>query len=344
MPSAEPSTLLGDLPPARRLLTRARYDALLWIVCSFGAGLITYLYQDQSIARWIIGVVTFLWMGGIVTITFFHVAYQEERADKQQQRVRAEVLRARLDDAQNQTAISLTTNTIKFFTPALRVVTEELRAFAQSQLPGQGHEDRETARWVEVTLLRQRMVQSMFSNLRSVFEADARGVDTTTWPHNFFKTALFEPKPSPTNARTLRRTYYDYPEGIEPSPKTDTFDIVEYGRTGVVLAFLNQTIVVIEDIKSENQKPPDVKRWMNKRENQADEYGSMVCAAIVSGRRNEPDRQCLGVLVIDTNRERYFKEERFFQAFLGNLLNPFRTALTFILEFHAYLGIHRPTV
>lgn len=241
------------------------------------------------------------------------------KAAKESESAETEILMEKLNNARKEEAINLADRVITFSTRSLRVITEILRTSPR------GRPD-------DFVRMKNRMLLNLFRDIRSVFEGDTRGVDTTTWPHNYFKIALFEVE----NDEYLRRTFYDYPEGIEPSSETERISIKQRCRAAHVLAFLTQSIVIIEDIATENKKPADVKRWMNLRENQADEYASMVCAAIVSGTRNQPDRKCLGVLVIDTNRERYFREDRSFQTFLGQLLNPFRTVLTLILESEAY--------
>jgi len=92
----------------------------------------------------------------------------------------------------------------------------------------------------------------------------------------------------------------------------------------MVLAFKHESIIVIEDIGEENLKTVESKRWEDLRTNQSQDYESMICVPIVSGVRGQPGRKCLGILVVDTNRERYFLEEKDFQAFLGDILNPFR--------------------
>jgi hypothetical protein len=319
----------------RLIVTRARYEFLLWVVSAFGSGLVTYLYGAKDVPRWVIGVATFVWLLSVAIIVFLHIAYQEQRSEKTQLAEQLEQLRAQkaqLERERNEEAINLTMGVIKYATLTLRFITQQLRELAAMHKAGTA------VAAADLAGVKKRMLENLLRNLRSVLEADTRGVDRTTWPHNFFKIALYEPEASPTPAKILRRTTHDYPDGLEPSLQTETFSLCEHPRAAGVLAFVQQGIVVIEDIKTENMKPPEVKRWINRRENQADEYESMVCAAIVSGGKTEPDRKCLGVLVIDTNRKRYFEEERSFKAFFGDLLSPFRTALTFILELDIYFG------
>ncbi|MGD0126457.1 MAG: hypothetical protein ABSF46_13930 [Terriglobia bacterium] len=255
------------------------------------------------------------------------------REMSKQNMAQLEALKKREEWAQLST--NLTTGVIKAATVVLRLLTEELRQLCKDGAA------RPPFPCADLDLLRRRMLQQVFRNLRTVFEADTRGIDTTTWPHNFFKVALFEPVGE--SPLMLRRTGYDYPEGLEPSPQTETIDIDHFQQAALALAFHNKDIVVIQDIKSEVQKPPETSRWMDLRPRQSDEYESMVCAAVITGRKLDPRRRCLGVLVIDTNRASYFAEDRDFKAFLGTLLNPFRTMLTLILELNLYFGCRAGT-
>ncbi len=236
------------------------------------------------------------------------VALDQSRQDAMQ----LEELKAREKWAEQAT--NLTTDVIKASTAVLRVLTEELRRHSRVS----GEKGSNPAN--DLLLLKGRMLQQVYRNLRTVFEADTRGIDTTTWPHNFFKVALF--RPDPERPAYLRRVGFDYPEGLEPSPETQLIDAERYGHSAAVLAFRNQDMVVIQDIKKETKREPEVRRWMDLRPRQSDDYESMVCAAIVSGRKVEPDRACLGVLVIDTNRQEYFREDRNYLAFLGTLAQP----------------------
>ena len=295
-----------------QILGNARFAFLLVCLSSFGASLVTFLISTENVPRWIALSVGIGW----VIFLIIAILLREERQAKT---VEAEAFKNHLSRERIDASINLTTRTINFSARSWRTITEELRNFSPSSTK------------VEKIRLKNNMLRQVFRDIRSVFEGDTRGIDTTNWPHNFFKLALYEPEPTPDNPSILRRTFFDYPEGVEPHEETETFDLQQHSRASVVMAFLQQTIIIIEDVKNENEKPPEVKRWINRRENQADEYESMLSAAIVTGTKGHPNRKCLGVLVIDTNRKHYFLEKREFEAFCGNLLNPIRTLLTFIL-------------
>lgn len=329
--------LRRSLPSFSKILQLAKFELLLTLLTTFGVGVLFYLL-GEGISTWITVTVAVIWVVSIIIIILYRVALQAERETTEalsekiiEEQEESEALEKKIIDDRVDHSINLTTRVINFSTASLRSVTEELKQYSIDRK----HEPLPISS--EVQLMRSRMLQYVFRNVRSVFEGDTRGVDTTAWPHNYFKIALYEPNDL-SEPKTLHRTAYDYPEGIEPSVETSVFDLEQHARAAVVLAFKNQDVLVIEDIKDENTKDAAVKRWIDRRDKQNRDYESMVCAAIVSGRRTQPERQCLAVLVIDTNRERYFLEHRDFQAFLGSLLNPFRTLLTLILELNFYLS------
>jgi hypothetical protein len=322
-----------------QILSQRRFELITNLVFGFGAAFIVFLYSEKNLPIWLSGVAMFIWMVVLFALYFF-------RAEKEARSLDADTLSRQARERARDEAINLMSRAMEHATMSLRTVTQELRQFVSER----NHVVTTMALAKELTFLKDRMLRHLGKDLRFVFEGDTRGVDTTTWPHNFFKIALFEPKPTVTHPKQLERTFFDYPPGVEPSPDTQSFDLVQHSRAAVVLAFLQQDIVVIEDIKTESTKDALVTRWLDRRPQQARDYESMICAAIVSGTKGQPDRKCLGVLVIDTNRNRYFREERSFQAFLGTLLGPFRTILTFILELDAYginsgrnMSAQRPT-
>ena len=176
----------------------------------------------------------------------------------------------------------------------------------------------------------------ILKNLRLMFEGDSRKLDTTTYPHNYFKAAIFE-KVEKDNKILLHRKYYHYPEGVEPHKETELVDIEKYKRCAHVLAYETEKIVILEDIVSEISKHEEEARWLNIRHNQSADYKSMVCVPIVRGERGKSSREVLGVLVIDTNREKYFIENnQQYLAFLGRIFSPFRTLLSIALQFDKY--------
>lgn len=298
----------------------------------FLAGVLFYLYQEPGTPRWVLIPVT---AGAI--LLFGNMVYQKTsrvflRQTATDAALRAEFLNEREQAKHKDLQVSLQRGMIEFATIMLRDLTRELRAFDAQNVSVE-------LRAKRLGALKRRLLDELFHQLRVVFDKDTRGLDTTSWPHDYFKLALFEPMPTPESPEFLQRTYYAYPEGLEPSQATEKVEIATHARAAHVIAFTNQSIEVLQDIKAESDKPASAARWVELRPNHSQDYESMVCAAIVSGRRGEPERKCIAVLVIDTNRKGYFLENVQFQAFLGNLLNLPRTILTLLLELDLYVGV-----
>ena len=176
--------------------------------------------------------------------------------------------------------------------------------------------------------LKNNIIESIMEHLVQMFKCDTRAIDTTSYPHDYFKVALFEPKEKDEKP-FLKRTNKKYPQGVEPHEDTEWVDIEKYKHAAHALSYTSEEIVIIEDIVSEAKKTGLGVRWMDIRPNQYLDYKSMVCVPIVRGRRESPNRKVLAILVIDTNREKYFREDdRNYLAFLGRLLDPFRTMLS----------------
>ena len=116
------------------------------------------------------------------------------------------------------------------------------------------------------------------------------------------------------------------------SDETMKIDANRHPRTAAVLCWKNEQMVVIEDIPSEVERDPNTVRWEDLRPNQHRDYKSMVCTPMTKGVPQTPSREVIGVLVIDTNRERYFKEERDYEAFLSTVLAPYRNLIVLFYE------------
>jgi hypothetical protein len=327
----------GSLKRRVSIIAKARFEFALLVITAFGSGLIGYLLYSPNIASWVVASIAV----GLVVVVLFLILMREERitaltaAQDVENRTALEIknLEKAITTDRRDEAINLMQHAIEVSTRSLRTVYEELK---QYQL--HPHADKESSIF-EFQLLKQRMLFVVCRNIRTIFQEDPRGVDTTSWPHNWFKVGLYEPEPKSPNApyTALKRTFHDYPEGMEIHEESELVNFARFHRCAMVLAFLTENIIIIEDVKREEEKPLDAKRWMDLRDGQSAEYASMICIPIISGIKGQPGRRCLGVLVIDTNRERYFLEERDFEAFLGAILSPFRTILSFILDLESYL-------
>ncbi len=303
----------------------------------FGAVLAYFLTKESGISSWVVALAVAAYLCILVIALALRGArqleLQEAREAEREARRQAESstrqtneLKVQWRQEEREESVDLANMAISSTTRVLRIFSEQLQLVSATHGVLRLND-------TEVMSLKSRLLEEIFYNLRMVFDSDKRGIDTTTYPHNFYKVALYEPD-NLEHPSVLKRTFYDYPEGLSPGEGSDTFVLAEnhdHARAAVVIAFKKQSIEVLEDIPEEAKKGARA-RWVNCRQGHAEEYASMACAAIVSGKKGQPARHCLGVVVVDTNKKRYFQETREFQAFLGNILNPFRTLLTITLE------------
>ncbi len=165
--------------------------------------------------------------------------------------------------------------------------------------------------------------------LCQVFTRDTYAVDRTKYGPSVFKATVFVPVKR-GGRLYLVRDAYKYPAG--QSPTTNEVSVDERPRSALVLSFLNEETVVIEDIEAERTKSRDQTRWEDFYAGQAAKYKSMVSTYIVKGGPRTPSREVIAVLTIDTNRERYFREDNEWQMFLSTLLKPFRVYIALLYE------------
>ena len=320
-----------------------RFDFVLILITTFGCGFIFigYAYLPSLIS---IGLSVVF-----VAVLFFMIIQKaiklEDTAQLSQKILITEKKLAETQEKLNKRfeierdeSTNLLTKTVEFTTVILRSVSEDLcRISNDLQSLNKKDDDyclkRESLRQAAVQL-KSAIILNILKSLRMLFEGDTRALDTTTYPHNYFKVALFEVVC--VNSKSfLRRTFYEYPPGIEPHSETEEVDINRYRRAAHVLAYRTEELVFLEDIQSEAKKTEHENKWMDLRHNHRSEYKSMVCVPIVKGKRKSKERKVLGVLCIDTDRERYFLEKPTYKAFLGSVLNPFRTIITLALELAA---------
>ena len=139
---------------------------------------------------------------------------------------------------------------------------------------------------------------------------------------NFFKATLFEVQEKGGKEILVRSPYFHYPRGM--NPHTAEIDPDKHPRATAVLSWKQDQIIIIEDIEEEWSKPARERRWEDLRDDHHEEYGSIVCMPIVAGPPEPLVRKTIGVITIDTNIKRYFKDNRDYQTFLGNLITPYR--------------------
>lgn len=299
-------------------------DILLVILSCFGGGFAFYLFSKISLMPALFLAVMFCFVLILTVIVKLkrEIDVEEFSRSLLDKESELDILKVKESSLLRDEATNLLSKTVEFTTKIIRRISECLRTL-NSKDPVASESFSET--------FKDEIVRTIIKHIRLVFEGDGRSVDTTDYPHNYFKVALFEIDEE-NNKKYLKRTFYDYPEGIEPDDRTDAIPIDGQPRASHVMCYNSQKIICIQDIAKEIQKPEAEARWVDLRPNQHHEYKSMLAVPIVIGRRLSKDRKVLGVLVIDTDRENYFLENRNYQAFLGSLMSPFRTLLSFCLE------------
>ncbi len=216
--------------------------------------------------------------------------------------------------------------TTHLYSKSVEYSTEILREYSEStQEMASGKEKRKPEEIERV------IIERVLKSLRTLFENDQKAIETVPYSSTHVKVALFDIL-TEDGKKYLHRYDSDYPRGVEPSQETQKVDIEKHKRCCHVIAYNDDKIEIIEDVPSEAQKELNVARWENLRHNQVKDYKSMVCASIVRGGKDSPSREVLGVLVVDTNRDRYFKENKNYKLYITNLLDPFRTLLTMAFD------------
>ena len=234
-----------------------------------------------------------------------------------------EVLKGEIEKHRESTG--LLTKSVEFSTKTIRGTSEYLKeitlGFKDSLKFHDSCQDELDRLKEMIPRVKANIIQDILENLCTMFEGDSRGVDTTDYPHNFFKIALFERKVIKSKVY-LERTFYHYPPNIQPKEDTRLVDIERYSQANHTLALKTKELQTIEDIASEFKKDKLQRRWMNIRTDQNKDYRSIASAPI------EWDGDVVAVLVIDTDRERYFLEDQNYRIFLGRILSPFLSLIS----------------
>jgi len=218
-------------------------------------------------------------------------------------------------------AIQLLGKSVQYTRAVLRAMSQQIVFFAKASTHSPADSPTSHEMTGKAIAFSDSIIQDCLKSLSIMFEGTSRGVDKTTYPHNYFKSALFEKTVKDGNLY-LNRIAYAYPSDMEPDPRTGLVETEKHPNAGHVNALKEDEIIIVHDVASETHC------WEDLRPHQKDDYRSMICVPIVKGKRGTDHREVLAVLVIDTNREGYFVKDPHYKAFLGSLLGPFRTLLT----------------
>ena len=86
-------------------------------------------------------------------------------------------------------------------------------------------------------------------------------------------------------------------------------------------------MIVLENIQNEINKNESIRRWKDLRTDQHTEYNQMICVPVMWRKSESKYVNFIGVISIDTNRSRYFKDTIDDKEFLSCLLAPFLRAI-----------------
>lgn len=318
---------------SRETLRKVQYEIAIIVVASIGFGALMAAFSEWRVLI-SLGITAAVML--VLVLLVVERARHEQRLSevtKQGKDIEDELseIQAKRSQEERDEAANLLLKTVEFSTEILRDASERLQVMVR-EMDTAFVDDMTRQIVVPPKALKTEIIDSVLDRLRLMFEGDTRGVDTTRYPHNYFKAALFEVMHTDSGIH-LQRTNYDYPTGKVPHQDTEWVDVYRYPRAAHVLAYLTQEIIIIEDVPSESRKEANQARWMDLTHNQNVDYRSMVCVPIVSGKRGTSSRECLAVLVIDTNRDRYFREsDSQYGFFLGRILSPYRTLITLAFD------------
>lgn len=177
---------------------------------------------------------------------------------------------------------------------------------------------------------KEMLIERTLRRICDTFESDPVQDTTSAGLHTYFKATIFEPTQDEAGKGVLSRTYFAYPRGLTPVTlemrEEDYVKRPDGRKPAALICWRTQTMVVVEDVENEQTK------WVSLYEGQEKKFKSMVCYPIVRGKPGSEKSQVLGVLTIDTNRERYFKDNIFYSSFLTDILHPFSVLITYIYE------------
>jgi hypothetical protein len=178
---------------------------------------------------------------------------------------------------------------------------------------------------------RKEIVPRALKRCCQIFELRALCDNTYLVDGSFFKATLFEIGIEEERGEVLRRAYWHYPPN--KSPLTNEIVVKDHSNSAAVRCYRERKIVIVEDVPTEYKKE-GARNWEDFRDGQHSEYKSMICVplmwrirgkdtvktGVVTKEGTEEELRFVGVVTIDTNLERYFKEIE--GEFISQMLAP----------------------
>ncbi|GAG83684.1 unnamed protein product, partial [marine sediment metagenome] len=137
------------------------------------------------------------------------------------------------------------------------------------------------------------------------------------WPHGFFKATYYE-RISKQDSEYLERIAYVYPQGMKPRDESMERKLTPQ-EAGVAYWVVKEgEMRILEDIR--NQKKRRDKGWVDFYDRQHERYRSMMVIPVVQDLGiNGQGEFVVGVVTIDTDIPKYFRDTNPFKAFLSDL-------------------------
>lgn len=132
-------------------------------------------------------------------------------------------------------ALNLLVKANEYSTSIMRVISGDLQKFQKSMLDGKIEFSR-VSMSENILIIKENIIQLVLDRIKLLFEGDTRGIKDTSFPHTYFKVALFELKKI-DEKMGLKRVHCVYPDGIEPGGKTGFVDIEHNKRCAHVLSY-----------------------------------------------------------------------------------------------------------
>lgn len=199
-----------------------RSDVILAVATSMGSGFVFVSFSYLS-TYWV-ALVTTLYVSLVVLLIIYGRESETkiEKLEKDLGNTQKDLMieRQKKTGMEREESTNLLSRTVEYSTSLLRSISDGLQGLQVKETI----DDRAKEIRVFVKNLKPNLILGVLKNIRLMFEGDSRAVDTTTYPHNYFKAALFEVTQK-GDKTFLHRTFYDYPEGIEPSAETEWVDV-----------------------------------------------------------------------------------------------------------------------
>ncbi len=164
---------------------------------------------------------------------------------------------------------------------------------------------------------RKNLIDGVLQSICEMFENDQTGAQHDSLATTYFKVTLFEYDKTIGQSGGVKRCYYFYPAFLQP--QTPSIDFQQKPHAGATQCFNERKIIVFENIDESMRNG----EWEEVRINQFKDYqgGSMICIPLW----NEQNRESAlrGVVTLDTNRPRYFRNTNAAKEFISEILDPY---------------------